>query len=36
MLEHIDYWRDAPVWTTETIAAATADWFKYLGNDKVA
>jgi UDP-glucose 4-epimerase len=36
MLEHIDYWRDAPVWTTDTIAAATADWFKYLGNDKVA
>ncbi len=36
MLENIDYWRDAPVWTTETIAAATADWFKYLGNDKVA
>lgn len=31
MLAHIDYWRDAPVWTPETIATATADWFKYLG-----
>ncbi len=30
MLEHIDYWRDAPVWTPDSIAAATADWFKYL------
>lgn len=31
MLDHIDYWRDAPVWTTDKIRAATADWFKYLG-----
>jgi UDP-glucose 4-epimerase len=31
MLKNIDYWRDAPVWTPESIAAATADWFKYLG-----
>ena len=31
MLDNIDYWRDAPVWTTESIAAATADWFKHLG-----
>lgn len=31
MLENIDYWRDAPVWTAETIADATKDWFKYLG-----
>lgn len=33
MLENIDYWRDAPVWTTETIAKATQDWFKYLGSE---
>ena len=32
MLDNIHYWRDAPVWTTETIAGATRDWFKYLGN----
>ncbi len=30
MLEHIDYWRDAPVWDPESIAGETADWFKYL------
>jgi UDP-glucose 4-epimerase len=32
MLAAIEYWRDAPVWTPERIAAATADWFNYLGN----
>ncbi len=31
MLENMDYWRDAPVWTADTIADATKDWFKYLG-----
>ena len=31
MLENIEYWRDAPVWTPDKIASATADWFKYLG-----
>jgi UDP-glucose 4-epimerase len=31
MLENIDYWRGAPVWTASSIAEATADWFKYLG-----
>jgi len=33
MLRHIDYWREAPVWTTEKIAEATADWFRYLKAD---
>lgn len=33
VLENIDYWRDAPVWTTESIAEATRDWFKYLGKN---
>jgi UDP-glucose 4-epimerase len=32
MLAAIEYWRDAPVWTPQSIAAATADWFKHLGN----
>ena len=32
LLEHIEYWRDAPVWTPDSIAAATQDWFKYLGS----
>lgn len=31
MLSCIDYWREAPVWTADTISGATADWFKYLG-----
>jgi len=31
MLENIDYWRDAPVWTTSSIEVATKDWFKFLG-----
>lgn len=31
MLDNIDYWRDAPVWTAASIAKATSDWFKYLG-----
>jgi UDP-glucose 4-epimerase len=31
MLEHIDLWRDAPVWDVASVAEATRDWFKYLG-----
>lgn len=37
ILENIDYWREAPVWTKDSIDDATKDWFKYLGdqgNDK--
>ena len=30
ILEHIDYWKAAPVWTPDTIEKATEDWFKYL------
>ena len=30
ILENIDYWRKAPVWSPETIKEATADWFKFL------
>ncbi len=30
MLRNIDYWRTAPVWTPDTIAVATRDWFRYL------
>ncbi len=33
ILEHIDYWKDAPVWTPEKIEGATKDWFKYLAKD---
>ena len=31
ILKNIDYWREAPVWTSEKIATATQDWFRYLG-----
>ena len=31
MLEHIQEWGDAPIWDRESIADATKDWFKYLG-----
>ena len=31
MLQHIDDWREAPVWTEKSIAEATRDWFAYLG-----
>ena len=31
MLDNIDYWKDAPVWTPEKIGEATKDWFKFLG-----
>lgn len=34
MLDHIDYWREAPVWTPETIADATSVWFQCLGTAK--
>jgi len=30
VLENIDYWREAPVWTPDSIGVATEDWFKYL------
>jgi UDP-glucose 4-epimerase len=30
MLDNIDYWKSAPVWTQNNIADATKEWFKYL------
>jgi len=30
LLDNIDYWRQAPVWTPKKIKGATRDWFKYL------
>jgi UDP-glucose 4-epimerase len=30
MLEHIEQWRQAPVWDAASIAAATREWFRYL------
>ncbi len=31
MLDNIEYWREAPVWTLERIKGATKEWFQYLG-----
>jgi len=31
VLDNIDFWRNAPVWTPDSIAYQTEDWFKYLG-----
>lgn len=30
LLDSIDYWREAPVWTPESIAKETEDWFDLL------
>ncbi len=35
LLEHIELWRDAPIWTPESISIATADWFRYLGKKEI-
>ncbi len=32
LLATIEDWRKAPLWTKESIATATENWFKYLGN----
>lgn len=31
VLDNIDYWRDAVVWTPSDIKDATQDWFRFLG-----
>ncbi len=31
VLENIDYWKEAPVWTVDSIEVVTKDWFQYLG-----
>lgn len=30
MLDHIDYWKQAPVWTSQLIEKETEAWFKWL------
>lgn len=30
LLQNLEYWRDAPVWTVSSIKEATADWFRFL------
>ncbi|MCA9461650.1 MAG: GDP-mannose 4,6-dehydratase [Nitrospira sp.] len=31
ILDQIDYWREAPLWSPHTIAEATKTWFQFLG-----
>ena len=30
ILEHLKYWKDAPLWTKKKINQATKNWFKYM------
>ena len=32
IVKHIEYWRNAPIWTPDSIESATKDWFKYLAD----
>lgn len=32
LLNNINYWKDAPVWTKKSIRSETKNWFKYLKN----
>ena len=34
LLKNIHYWKDAPVWTPNTIKKVTKKWFKMLGKNK--
>lgn len=31
ILDNANYWKDAPLWTPDSIKEATKDWFEYLG-----
>lgn len=31
LIQSMNDWKEAPVWTPELIAGATSDWFRYLG-----
>ncbi len=33
LLDNIQYWRQAPVWTPDAIEVATRDWFRYLAHE---
>ncbi len=34
LINQIDYWKKAPIWTPLKIKRATKDWFKYLKDEK--
>jgi len=33
LMNNIDYWKNAPVWTPEKIGEATREWFKFLAKE---
>jgi UDP-glucose 4-epimerase len=33
VMQNIDYWQNAPLWESASIAAATKAWFKYMRKD---
>ncbi len=33
IVAEIDYWREAPLWTPESIADATRTWFRMLSSE---
>jgi len=33
MLEHIQDWKNAPLWNVNKIEEATKSWFKFLGEN---
>ena len=35
MIDDLDFWKNAPLWTPQTIEKATSNWFKYLNTNKV-
>ena len=35
LINNIDYWKNAPVWTPSTIEKETKDWFRYLGKKEI-
>ena len=35
MLEHMNDWREAPVWEPASIEKATEKWFRYLGKEQI-
>ena len=36
LLENIECWGEAPLWTPEAIAEATREWFRYLAEEPCA
>ena len=34
MIANIEYWREAPIWTPDTIKVATREWFEHLGSKR--